>query len=88
MNKRQLIELITRLPDNLECMPFEIKQDSVHEEDWIGTNEKRQYGGVYERKVNHEMRLDLRFVTRQEAEFRRSYEDPEGVFRNLRTIPC
>lgn len=86
MNKRQLLDLINRLPENLECMPFEITQNSEQAEEWISTNETRWCGGVYERKVNHEMRLDLRFVTRQEAEFKRSYEDPEGVFRNLRNI--
>lgn len=85
MNKQQLLALIQSLPDDAYAEPINFTESTVQENDWY-PSEGSACIGMYQRKVEHDLVLQLRFKTTEEASFRRTYGDPDGSFRNLRRI--
>ncbi|WP_146002144.1 hypothetical protein [Cupriavidus pauculus] len=86
MDKRQLLELIQSLPDDLSVQPLELSECKQREHSWEAQCRTGLYGGVYQRNVDNTLTLRLDFKTREEGEFRRTHTDPDGGFRNLRRI--
>jgi hypothetical protein len=84
MNKQELLKLISDMPDNLFCEPLEISEAEEQCEPWVPA--KTQLVGQYDRKVNNSIKLKLRFTTEYTGHFKRTYENPEGAFSNVRRI--
>lgn len=86
MDKQQLLEFVQRLPDDAEAFPFELSECEQDAGCWESQHQSGEYGGIYRRTIQNALTLRLSFKTREQGEFRRTYEDPDGMFRNLRRI--
>lgn len=86
MTKTELLMLVQSLPDDLEAIPLDISESSVVAGDWESQSRSGAYGGVHQRSVDNTLTLRLLFRTRYEGEFRRTYENPDGQFFNVRRI--
>lgn len=86
MDKKQLLDFIQSLPDDLYVQPLEIQECKHEQGPWEGQNRITTLGGVYQRGVDNTLTLRLDFKTRYEGEFRRTYENPDGEFHNLHRI--
>jgi len=86
MNKQQLLELVQSLPDDAECLPIEISECSQDGYEWESQHRSTSLGGVYQRSIENILVLRLQFRTREQGEFRRTYEDQEGSFRNIHRV--
>jgi len=86
MTKQELLKLIQDLPDDVEVVPFEFRECNQEAGDWESQHRNTNLGGVYQRTVENEITLRLKFRTRTEGEFRRTYENTHGMFFNLRRI--
>lgn len=86
MNKQELLQLINDMPDDMFALPVEYTECKQRIGEWESTGSVTSIGSVYQRSVENELVLRLKFNTRYEGEFRRKYNDPDGTFYNLRRI--
>lgn len=86
MDKKQLIDLILTLPDDVEVEPFDYSECKQEEGPWESQGRSTVVGGVYRRTVSNTLALRLHFKTQFEGEFRRAYENSEGQFFNLKRV--
>lgn len=86
MDKAQLIAWINDMPDDMFVLPLEISEVSSREGPWVYQHRSGDYGGVHHRRVDNTLVLRIQFKTTFEGEFRRTYEIPEGVWRNVRRV--
>jgi hypothetical protein len=73
------------LPDDAEVLPRDVTLAGENRSDhspWELTPICR-----YRREIEHLVTLRITFKTAEEADFQRTYEDPEGSFRNLHRVP-
>ena len=82
MDKKRLLEFIENLPDNLEVQPLEYNECKIKENEWESQHRSTEIGGVYHQTVDN----ILIFKTKFEGEFKRSQQNKEGNFFNLRRI--
>lgn len=86
MNKAELIKMIESLPEDMFVEPLEFSECKAIEGQWLSENRIGNFGGVYRRDVDNVVTLRLNFKTQYEGEFRRTYENKDGMFRNVRRI--
>jgi hypothetical protein len=86
MNKEQLLAFVQSLPDDAECLPLNLTRESIERGDWFPSDDRTSKINTYEREVTHNLTLTLVYKLTQAAEFKRTYEDPQGVFSNLRRV--
>lgn len=86
MDKKQLIDLIMDMPDDLFVKPIEYQENVNIKHEWESQCRVTSFGGVYQRGVDNELVLRIVFKTRFEGEFSRSYTNPDGCFFNIRRI--
>jgi len=86
MDKKQLLELIQNLPDDTAVEPFDYSECRREEGLWESQGRSTEIGGVYRKTVDNELTLRLRFKTQFEGEFRRTYQNSEGQFFNLKRV--
>ena len=87
MTKNELLKFAHSLPDDAEVLPIDVTLrednfDTFHP--WESVDASM---GRYRREVDHLVTLRLSFRTAQEADFKRTYEDPNGSFSNLHSVP-
>ena len=85
MTKQELLAFVNSLPDDAEVLPRDVTLTGENRSDpspWELTPICR-----YRREVEHLVTLRITFKTAEEADFQRTYEDPEGSFRNLHRVP-
>ena len=86
MNKQQLLEFITSLPDDLTITPIDLSECKSEAGDWKSQNKVTSLGGVYQQRVDNTLVLRLEFTARYEGEFRRTLENQDGVFHNVHRV--
>lgn len=86
MDKKQLLEIIQSLPDDLYVQPLELLECIQEASEWESLGRHTSLGGVYQKDVRNTLVLRIQFKTRYEGEFRRTYENKLGEFRNVRRI--
>lgn len=86
MNKAELLEFVQSLPDDAECMPFDITRETITNGEWYPSDDNSLAIGVHKRDVKYNLTLDLVYTVTQAADFKRTYEDPQGIFSNLRRV--
>lgn len=86
MDKQQLLEFVQTLPDNLEVMPISFDESKQEYREWEPQYRSTDLGGVYQCNVDNILTLRFQFMTRYQGEFMRTYNDPDGSFRNLHRV--
>lgn len=86
MNKQELLNLVRSLPDDAEALPLEMSECEQDAGPWENQLTTGLHGGIYQRTIENTLVLRLRFRTRQQGEFRRTYCDPDGSFRNVHIV--
>jgi hypothetical protein len=86
MDKKQLLEFIQNLPDDVEAIPADYRVSQQKEGPWESQGRKTHIGGVYRQTVDNKLSIHLRFTTQFEGEFRRTYENDEGEFLNIKRV--
>ncbi|MNJ68438.1 hypothetical protein D3C77_646880 [compost metagenome] len=87
MTKQELLAFVNSLPEDTEVLPREVTLRQENRDDpspWESTGTAI---GRYRREVEHLVTLSITFKTAEEADFQRTYENPEGSFRNLHQVP-
>lgn len=87
MTKQELLDFVNSLPEDAEVLPRDVTLTAENHDEprpWESTGTAI---GRYRREVEHLVTLRITFTSAQEADFQRTYEDPEGSFRNLHRVP-
>lgn len=87
MTKQELLDFVNSLPEDAEVLPRDVTLTEENRDDpspWESTGTTL---GRYRRDVEHTVTLRIQFTTAQEADFQRTYEDPNGSFHNLHRVP-
>ena len=78
MNKEQFIAWVNSLPEDFECLPFEIREVKEEHSPWeYASNEGMTYQSVYKKTVTTNMKLDITFKGQVSAEFKRHQSGAE-----------
>ena len=86
MDKKALLEFVQSLPEDVEVLPIECTEKTKRAEEWQSQGKIGEFGGIYRQRVKNELKLELRFTTEYEGQFRRTYENQDGIFINVRRI--
>ncbi|MNJ49936.1 hypothetical protein D3C77_451950 [compost metagenome] len=87
MTKQELLDFVNSLPDDAEVSPRDVTLTTENRDEPSPWESTGTTVGRYRREVEHSVTLRITFTTAQEADFQRTYEDPNGSFRNLRQVP-
>lgn len=85
-DKQSLIKFIESLPDNLFVRPLNYEEVERKQSEPESLYKSGHYGGVYQWDVENVLTLRLEFNTRVQGEFRRTYTNPDGDWRNCKRV--
>ena len=85
MDKAQLLAWVQSLPDNLQVHDFQLRRDTVREQPWRVVLDEKPIC-LHEQKVDYRFDMVIEFRDTFRGEFRRTYENPEGMFHNVRRV--
>ena len=87
MTKSDLLKFVHSLPDDAEVLPLEVTLQEENLETFHPWESTGAQLGRYHREIDHIVTLRISFRTAQEADFKRTYEDPNGSFSNIHSVP-
>jgi hypothetical protein len=85
-DKASLIKFIESMPDNLFVQPLQYDEIVKKRSDPVPLYKSGDYGGIYQWDVENVLTLRLEFKTRVQGEFRRTYMNPDGDWRNCKRV--
>lgn len=88
INKQELLDFVNSLPDNVEVEATNILEADCYKREWTPVQNPvySDLGGHYETLVTNTITMTFKFDTKYEGFFKRTYENREGIFRNVRRV--